>query len=304
MIPKIIHQIAPSDKSSWHPIWKKCHESWLNNFSDFEYKLWNDQEDIDIFMKQHYSKYYNLYRSFPFHIMKIDFVRLCILHHFGGIYADMDVFCYQNFYDNLTEDFYLIENLTNEHVDSTYENSLMIAKKNLSFFEFCMEYSKIWFVEWRNQFQKTSDDWRTDQNSNLVNNITGSGMLSGALVNTKQKVFPLNCKEFNNRAGSYDPSFKTKHIHTSVWGKEYLNEKNKKHFFKKLLIYKGSVWTWAHPQGSPVNDSLWALNPTILEFEEFDFYHDYSNNIFLREDNLEYIKKYIRETQNELRAIF
>lgn len=293
MIPKIIHQIAPSNQDSWHPFWKKCQESWLSNFPDFEYKLWNDQEDIDNFIKQHYPKYYGLYRSFPVHVMRIDFVRLCILHHFGGIYADMDVFCYQNFYDELTEDFYLVENLTDEFTTALYENPLMIAKKNLPFFEFCVEYSKLWFIQWRNRFEKMSDHWRTVENDFLVNNITGSGMISGALVNTKQKVTPLNCREFNNRPGSYYPLFKTKHVHTSLWGNEYLDIED-----KKLLIYKGLVYT----MGSYINDSILALDPLILEFDKFDFYHDYTEGIFLCEDNLEYIKKYIRESDNELRT--
>lgn len=294
MIQKIIHQIAPSDQDLWHPLWKKCHKSWLNNFPDFEYKLWNDQEDIDNFVKEYYPKYYSLYKAFPYHVMRIDFARLCIIHHFGGIYADMDVFCYQNFYNDLTEDFYLAENLTNEFTTALYENSLMIAKKNLPFFEFCMMYSKIWFIEWRTRFEKNSDNWRTSENCFLVNNITGSGMICGALANTKQKVSPLNCREFNNRPGSYHPSFKTKHTHTAIWGNEYLDIEN-----KKLLIYKGIVYNKSH-----INDSTLALKPLILEFEEFDFYYDYTDNIFLRDNNLEYIKTYITESKNELRDTF
>lgn len=295
MIPKIIHQIAPANKDSWHPFWKKCQESWKKQFPDFEYNLWNDQEDIDNFVKEYYPKYYSLYRSFPVHVMRIDFVRLCILHHFGGIYADMDVFCYQNFYNELTEDFYLVENLTDEFTTALYENPLMISQKNLTFFEFCMEYSKLWFIQWRHRFEKTSDNWRTVENDFLVNNITGSGMISAALINTKQKVTSLNCREYNNRPGSYDPLFKTKHVHTSLWGNEYLDIDD-----KKLLIYKGLVYT----MGSYINDSILALDPLIIEFDEFNFYHDYTDNIFLREDNLEYIKKYIRESDNELRATF
>jgi hypothetical protein len=294
MIPQIIHQIAPKNKDSWHPFWERCQESWTKQFSNFEYKLWNDKEDIDNFVKQYYPKYYNLYMSFPVHIMKIDFARMCILHHFGGIYADMDVFCYQNFYEDLTEDLYFVENLTNEFTTAKYENPLMISVKGLPFFEFCMMYSKIWFIQWKNRFEKTHDKWRSVENSFLVNNITGSCMLSGALMSAKQKVTPLNCREFNNRPGSYHPSFKTKHVHTSLWGNEYLDTKD-----KKLLIYKGLVY-----MGSYMNNSILNLDLVMLDFDEFDFYHDYTNNIFLQEDNLEYIKKYIRESDNELRVTF
>ena len=94
----IIHHIAPENKSSWHPLWIKCYESWKKVFGNkFEFKLWNDKEDIDRLVKNKYNKFYDIYRSFPAHIMKIDFARLCILHSYGGIYSDMDVFCYKDF---------------------------------------------------------------------------------------------------------------------------------------------------------------------------------------------------------------
>jgi hypothetical protein len=43
----ILHQIAPKCEDNWHPIWKQCRTSWLNNYT--ELMLWGDEE-IDEFI--------------------------------------------------------------------------------------------------------------------------------------------------------------------------------------------------------------------------------------------------------------
>lgn len=138
MIPKIIHQTAPSNMNDWHPIWEECQESWKRNFPDFEYVMWND-EDIEELVRNYYPEYFEDYNSFPYKIVKIDFVRFCILHQYGGIYADMDMYCYKNFYDNLRHDIYIVEswNEWNEKV----QNSLMMSSKNHKFWIKCMKES-------------------------------------------------------------------------------------------------------------------------------------------------------------------
>lgn len=32
VIPKIIHQLAPTDITKWHPLWSHCQNSWKNIF--------------------------------------------------------------------------------------------------------------------------------------------------------------------------------------------------------------------------------------------------------------------------------
>ena len=93
MIPRIIHHIAPVNTAAWHPFWAHCRQSWIDAFPNHDHVLWNDSEDLDRIVRDHYPRYWNLYQSFPVHIMRIDFARLCILHRYGGIYADMDYYC-------------------------------------------------------------------------------------------------------------------------------------------------------------------------------------------------------------------
>lgn len=95
-IPKIIHQTAPADKSKWNAIWEKCQDSWKKNFSDYQYKMWTD-EDLDNLIKTKYSWFYPTYIGYPKNINRIDAARYFILFDEGGIYADMDFECIKNF---------------------------------------------------------------------------------------------------------------------------------------------------------------------------------------------------------------
>ena len=284
-VPKIIHQIAPSNKTLWHPLWHRCQKSWLYHFKDFEYRLWNDKEEIDSFVLTKYPQFANLYNSFPVQIMKIDFARLCILHYYGGIYGDMDYFVYSNFYNHLINDVGLVENLTEEYTSAIAENCLMYSTPDNRFIWECIVYCKTCFILFKNQFKKSNDNnWRTTNNGFIVNNTTGSGMLSAAYHQLKDMldVQLLPTQIFNNRPASYDSYFVGKHVHTSIWGNEYSN-----HIKNKLLIKEnGSKWS--------INslDNKLEINSIIPD--NFDFYCDYTNGQYLKTDNLDYIKQLVK----------
>ena len=143
MIPKIIHQIGPKDKNLWHPIWKKGHESWKRHFKESEFKhiLWEDGDQIDNLVKTRFSNYWDYYKQLPMHMLKIDFARLCILYTYGGIFADLDFYCYSNFYSELIDELYVLESFDQEYTD--VENPLMASIPNNKFFLNCLEKSKL-----------------------------------------------------------------------------------------------------------------------------------------------------------------
>jgi mannosyltransferase OCH1-like enzyme len=99
-IPYIIHQLAPANKDVWDPKWHMCQTSWLEAIDNckkqgvfIQYKLWSDEE-LDQFVKTKFQVLYDMYRKYPYHIMRIDLARYLILYTMGGIYADMDYeFC-------------------------------------------------------------------------------------------------------------------------------------------------------------------------------------------------------------------
>jgi mannosyltransferase OCH1-like enzyme len=102
-IPRLIHQTAPTDIKKWPIVWTQCRNSWVQVFPNFKYRMWND-EDIDEFVKKHFPQYYDMWKAYPRHIMRVDLVRYMILYEYGGIYADMDYEVFRDFYKDLPRD--------------------------------------------------------------------------------------------------------------------------------------------------------------------------------------------------------
>lgn len=103
MIPKIIHQTWSSNKlpDIFNHIIKYNKSLNLN----FNFKLWTDDNsghDIDTFIKINYPKLYVVYSNINLGVQKSDLARLAILHHFGGIYIDLDILLLKSL-DNLLD---------------------------------------------------------------------------------------------------------------------------------------------------------------------------------------------------------
>jgi mannosyltransferase OCH1-like enzyme len=266
-IPKIIHHIAPSDKSRWHPMWEKCYPTWQKHFPDFEHKMWNDAEGIDNFVRDYYTQYWQLYSDFPAHIMRIDFVRFCLLHHFGGIYSDMDMFCYKNFYDELDTPLHIVEAPYGEEF---LESSLMISEPNHEFWIDCMELSRTNFY---NEVQKRNIKipFNNDRATQFIITATGGPNLICRVwrkwVNT-DKIKTLPGVLYNNHGMSYHPEYRTRHMMTGMWGKESVKfiEENSGTNDLKNVLGDGYI--------DEMKNYVTLNNVTI---DTFDFYHDYTN---------------------------
>lgn len=268
-IPKIIHHIAPTDKSRWHPIWNRCYPTWKDQFSSFEHVLWNDQEDINEFVFKHYPQYYDMFMEFPVHIMRIDFVRFCLLHHYGGIYADMDMYCYKNFYDELTHPLHIIEAPYGEEF---LESSLMISEPGHEFWIDCMELSREVYYSTvkKRSIQVPFNDNRADQF--LLTAASGPNLICRVwqrwIRDQPDKLNALPGILYNNHGMSYHPDYRTKHLMTGMWGKEAMD-----HIESEI--------------NSPLAESLDSLYlnemrqyvnlNNIKSVSEFDFYTDYTN---------------------------
>tara|TARA_R110001632_G_scaffold39236_2_gene98269 strand:+ start:1016 stop:1675 length:660 start_codon:yes stop_codon:yes gene_type:complete len=93
MIPKIIHQIyfdMTGKGIDYFPMFVKSREI-CQGYSDYEYILWDEKKCLKL-ISEDYPEYLSFYNSFRFEIQKIDFVRFCILHKYGGFYIDMDMY--------------------------------------------------------------------------------------------------------------------------------------------------------------------------------------------------------------------
>lgn len=254
MIPKKIHFSAPTNQSKWPQLWLSCLESWERNFPDFEIKVWNDEE-IEHFIKDNYPQYLTFCFSFPRHIMVIDFFRLCIMHKLGGIYSDMDVYCYKNFYDDLQDDLYVVG-----EQNGALSNHLMVSEPNNQYWIDCMEQS----IQTYNQM--TEEDKRefqirdSEKIVKLILNITGPGLLTKTASLNKSNVNSLPWQIYNNNHLSYRPDYITKHMLTGIWGKEGIDSYGFSEFSANYHV---------------------ALNRSYKNFRKFDpehsnFYRNYN----------------------------
>lgn len=268
-IPQIIHHIAPADSHIWHPLWHKCMESWQKHFDNFQIIVWNDSEDIDCFVRDNYPKYWNLYCDFPLHIMKIDFVRYCLLHSYGGIYADMDVFCYKNFYNELESCAYILQapyGQPNINGKNFIENCLMISCQGDEFFEYCMQSSYDRFYSYNKRYRDFLKFPLTRFAQTLVGNITGPVLVSDCYDFFSNEVKILNGLIYNNHGMSYHKEYRTKHLLTGMWGKEAFAQIQEKSTDKMNTL--GNIYM------QEVQKYVAMNNVTV---DSFDFYHDYTN---------------------------
>lgn len=235
MISKIIHQIAPKNKKLWHPVWKKCRESWEKNFSEFDFFLWSDDEDLSNFIKSNYPQYYDFYLSIDHHTMQIDIARYLIMHKYGGIYADMDMYCFKNFYNDL--DINSLCLLDGNKEGDIVENALIASPPNCDFFIRCVDLSQKRFNKVQENKKKYKDNYECNE---YTLEVCGPPIVSDVYYDYYEdkiiyegNVFIMKKSLYNVPWYSYSENYKTKHMLTGVWGKETINgvlnnTKNKK----------------------------------------------------------------------------
>lgn len=89
-IPKILHQTwttscLPPELAAWR-------ETWIKHHPDWRFCLWTDVENR-AFLERHYPWFLPIYDHYPNAINRADTIRYFLLHHFGGVYADLDMEC-------------------------------------------------------------------------------------------------------------------------------------------------------------------------------------------------------------------
>ena len=131
MIPKVIHHIAPLDEDRWHPVWDRCYPSWLQQYPEPEYQhiIWGDKEVIDNMVKSEFPQYFKKYETLR-HIMKIDLAKMVILYALGGMYVDMDFYCFENFHGDLDKPVCLAGS---NHRGEIVQNGLIAAEPSHPF---------------------------------------------------------------------------------------------------------------------------------------------------------------------------
>jgi drug/metabolite transporter superfamily protein YnfA len=139
-------------------IYKNIHQIWLQgdppgrfddnitsltrNHRDWTYHLWNEQS-ISKLINKYGSKYYRMWVDYPTLIQKCDAARHFILHAFGGLYVDMDIYFLKSVDGLITEEcvlFYANPEDSEGHVapGKLITNSIYYACKHNKFMNICI----------------------------------------------------------------------------------------------------------------------------------------------------------------------
>ena len=211
MIPRIIHQTAPADRKLWHPIWFECQQSWQRNHPEYQYLLWEDA-DLRKLVASMLPDFIDIYDSFPAHIFRIDIARLFILKNYGGIYADMDFYCYKPFNTVLEKDkVSLVEDPSGA---TLLQNSLMASPKAHSFWDAAIEESLHYYDK---HYQSIHDDYSAEH----VIAMAGPGLLTRLYQCHQPDIHILNKSQFNPGNNGLDGNdIYSNHYLTGLWGCE------------------------------------------------------------------------------------
>lgn len=89
-IPRILHQTWKSETlpSRWKAVSEGCREM----MPDYDYMLWTDASSRE-FIAEHYSWFLDTFDNYQFTIQRADAIRYFVLHHYGGVYLDLDIGC-------------------------------------------------------------------------------------------------------------------------------------------------------------------------------------------------------------------
>lgn len=91
-VPKILHKTTKvlSSDDIQGSFYKECEAMYIKD--GWEVKLWYD-DDIDLFMLEHFPYFYDDFKEITPKIKQVDAVRYLFMYRFGGIYNDMDSEC-------------------------------------------------------------------------------------------------------------------------------------------------------------------------------------------------------------------
>ncbi|KAJ3480987.1 hypothetical protein NLJ89_g12244 [Agrocybe chaxingu] len=89
-VQRIIHQTWKSETlpARWRGISQACRDM----MPDYEYKLWTDASSRE-FIAEYYPDFLDTFDNYRYPIQRADAIRYFVLHHFGGVYIDLDIGC-------------------------------------------------------------------------------------------------------------------------------------------------------------------------------------------------------------------
>lgn len=212
-IPNILHKLAPADQSHWPKAWKVCLKSWERAYPGWEIKMWND-EDIENLVKNSYPQHFGWFKALPHQILRVDAARSFVLHKFGGIYSDMDVYVYKQLQLPQTGQAVLLGSHMGR--EEMVQNSLMASPPNHKFWEAT-------FLQMKAFLEKNPQPWKkgiwADGFSDYVVEGTGPNMLKHTILerHLQQLVAILPPETYMGGDTCTPKTCFTRHVFTGCW---------------------------------------------------------------------------------------
>ena len=143
----------------------------------------------------------------------------------------------------------------------------MASQANSEFLYNVIKNTKSSFIQHRHLLNNKDKDWRSHESSYAVNNITGSGMLSACIQafgdNFSLGLFPHDL--FNQDPIIFNSNLIGRHLHSSLWGDDYINHESKEAF----IIKEGNILN--------CTKEFLKTNLSAQKWEDFDFYRNYND---------------------------
>ncbi|TFK47994.1 hypothetical protein OE88DRAFT_1664986 [Heliocybe sulcata] len=162
VVPRIIHQVQLGN-ITMRPSWAAARAACLALHppsSGWDIRTWDD-DAADAFVASTYPELYKTYRGYPYEIQRTNILRYLLLHHYGGIYMDLDLKCMEKL-DGLLS----VEFLTPPANPTGVNNAFIVAKPGHGFLEFVVQHVVKFDLHWgmpyvTNMFSTGCQFWST-----------------------------------------------------------------------------------------------------------------------------------------------
>ena len=223
-VPRLLHQFAPSNRSAWKAVWLASQPSWAQQFPDFEYRLWTD-EDLHDFIARRFPAFLPTYLGYAHAINRVDTARYFVLYELGGIYADLDIECLQNFAHELSAG--VVSVAESPFLTERFQNALMSSAPRHPFWKIVLEELLA--------FQYTA---------NIVQ-ATGPGAIDRSAARSPHLVHPLARERFS--AAQDAPGVYAVHRSSHSWKMQQADRELSSVFLRTLNDARSSLHKlWAH----------------------------------------------------------
>jgi hypothetical protein len=90
------------------------------------------------FVQEHFPEIYTSFESAKASIVQLDIFRLLLIYKYGGIYIDLDIFIYKNFYEELHKPVAILESVESTKSTEFIQNAMFCAEPENPFIKKCI----------------------------------------------------------------------------------------------------------------------------------------------------------------------